>query len=57
MATIRLRVRGSLTGAWIENFSNYGWKVRDSSDNNWIQMTPDNTKVRSADGSKWENVK
>lgn len=51
-----MRVREKPSSAWIQNLSNYGWKVR-GSDGTWIQMTPQNTKVRSADGATWLDTK
>lgn len=57
MATIRLRVRKDANSPWVENFSRNGWKLRDSANSNWLQMTPVNTKVRSADNTQWLNVK
>lgn len=54
---IRLRVRKTPNDPWVENFSRRGWKVRDASNGRWIQMSPENTKVRSADNSQWQPVK
>lgn len=57
MATVLLKVRETPTSNWVENFSQNGWKVRDPSNTYWIQMTPQNTKLRSTDNSTWLNVK
>jgi len=54
---VRLRVRDKPTSAWIENFDKLGWKVRNASNSGWVQMHPGNTKVRSADNTRWLNVK
>lgn len=54
---VRLVVRQTPTSPWIINFERLGWKVRDSNNSTWIQMHPGNTKVRSADNTKWINVK
>lgn len=54
---IRLRVRKTPTDQWLENFSRGGWRVRDPSNGTWILMTPENTKVRSADNTQWQPVK
>lgn len=54
---ILLRVRKSANAPWIENFSRNGWRVKDPSGTTWIQMTPQNTKVRSPDNTQWLEVK
>jgi hypothetical protein len=53
MAVI-LKVRQSPLHGWVTKFSAYGWKVRYNGA--WLQMTPANTKVRSADGTAWLSV-
>lgn len=54
---ITLRVRKDPQSNWIENFSNWGWKVRTNGNSSWFQLTPANTKVRSADNTSWLPVK
>ena len=54
MATVTLKVRQSPSHGWVTNFSNYGWKVYHNGQ--WIQMSPANTKIRSADGTGWHNA-
>lgn len=54
---VRLVVRQTPTSPWIINFEKLGWKVRNEANSAWIQMHPGNTKVRSADNTKWLNVK
>ena len=54
MADVTLKVRQSPQHGWVTNFSQGGWKVMTS--NGWVQMTPTNTKVRSADGNSWLTV-
>jgi hypothetical protein len=55
MADVTLRVRQTPRQGWIQNFSQYGWKVKYQG--SWIQLGPWNTKVRSADNTTWLNVK
>lgn len=55
--SIRLRVRANASSHFIENFSNYGWKVRDATNTVWVQMAPANTKVRNAANTAWVAVK
>jgi hypothetical protein len=57
MSTVLLKVRETPSSPWHQVFSQNGWKVRDPSNSYWIQMTPQNTKLRSADNSTWLNVK
>lgn len=54
---VRLIVRDSPTGQWIQNFDKLGWKLRNDANTAWIQMHPANTKVRSSDNTRWLNVK
>lgn len=54
---VLLKVRETPTSQWVQNFSQNGWKVRDPSNQYWIQMTPANTKLRSTDNSSWLTVK
>lgn len=56
MASITLRVRPSPNDAWYQVFSLNGWKVRDNSNTTWINMIPENTKVRNSDNSGWFDV-
>jgi hypothetical protein len=51
---VTLKVRQTPRHGWVTNFSRYGWKVRYNGA--WLQMTPTNTKVRSADGTSWLSV-
>lgn len=53
MATVVLRIRETSTDAWYQVFTQGGWKVRDNANASWIDMGPDNTKVRSSDNSTW----
>ena len=53
MASVVLRIRQSPTDAWYQVFTQGGWKVRDNANTGWIDMGPDNTKVRSSDNSTW----
>lgn len=53
---IRLRVRKTPDSNWIENFSRGGWAVK-ATDGRWVYLNPQNTKVRSADGTQWLPVK
>lgn len=57
MATVLLKVRETPSSDWVTCFSQNGWKVRDPSNGRWIQMNPQNTKLRSNDNSTWLNVK
>lgn len=54
---ITMHVRKTPKDVWIRNFSNNGWKVRAPANNAWVQMTPTNTKVRSADNTTWLSTK
>jgi hypothetical protein len=51
-----LKVRKNPSSAWQTNFSLGAWTVISSSGQR-IQMGPHNTKVRSADGTQWLDVK
>jgi hypothetical protein len=55
--TVLLKVRATPADSWVQNFSQNGWKVRDPSNGNWIQMTPANTKLRATDNASWMSVK
>jgi len=58
MATVvTLRVRENPDANWVQNFSNWGWKVRTNGNSSWVQMFPENTKVRSADNTSWLPVR
>lgn len=52
-----LIVRASSDTPWIKNFKYLGWKVRDETDSNWIQLHPGNTRIRSSDNTRWLKVK
>lgn len=54
---VTLRVRQTPDSNWVQNFSNWGWKVRAGGDSSWVQMHPQNTKVRSADNTSWLPVR
>lgn len=56
MSTVTLRVRKTPKDAWLTNFSSHAWTIVDQNGNK-VKMTPYNTKVRSADGTTWLNVK
>lgn len=63
--TRRLLVRQDTQSPWIDNFSKGGWQIYISENSEvcqqgiacgWFRMLPSNTKVRSADNQRWENV-
>ncbi len=53
MSNITMHVRQGPTQSWVTNFIKAGWKVRDLSNAQWMQMTQANTRIRNSDNTAW----